>query len=178
MEYSNEIQKTLDKNGLVKTLCFTGHRTIPERDMEQLIKALDLLIEKAVEDGYRVFLSGGALGFDTVAAFRVLAAKEKFEGLRLMLVLPCRNQTEKWKSLKSIREYQILKDNADAVIYTGDFYDEGCMHRRNRFMVEKSSRVISYLTREKGGSAYTVNYAKRLGKESFNVADVMSGNII
>lgn len=168
-----ELKRIIGENGRVKTLCFTGHRTIPDREMAQLIKALDKLIEQSIEDGYRIFLAGGALGFDTVAAFRVLAAREKRRDVKLMLILPCRNQTEKWTDLKSIREYQILKDNADAVIYLQTFYDEGCMLKRNRYMVDKSTRCISYLTKNRGGSAYTVGYAARQGLECINVADHM-----
>lgn len=156
-----------------KTLCFTGHRTIPAADMEKLIKALDILIEKAYEDGFRAFISGGAFGFDTVAAFRVLAARDRHGDIKLVLALPCRNQTEKWTSQRSIREYQILKDNADEVFYVNDFYTDGCMLERNRYMVDRSSRCISYLTRTKGGSAYTVNYAARKGVECINSAEFL-----
>ncbi len=163
-------QYSFDKQ---KTLCFTGHRSIPSADMGKLVKALDSLIEKAYADGYRCFIAGGALGFDTVAAFRVLGARDKYGDIELVLALPCINQTEKWKSEKSLTEYETIKKAADRVIYVNEEYTDGCMLERNRFMVDRSSRCISYLTRTRGGSAYTSNYAKKNGVECFNCADVM-----
>ena len=171
MERSSETEREKVYGIRHKTVCFTGHRTIPQKDLERLVGELDRAISEAIDDGYSVFMAGGALGFDTVAAFRVLAAREKRDDIRLVLVLPCRNQTEKWTNLQSIREYQMLKDNANAVMYIQDFYDEGCMLKRNRFMVDKSSRLIGYVTRARGGSAYTANYAAKCGLEYINLAD-------
>lgn len=155
-----------------KTACFTGHRTIPASHMDKLIRDLDDTIEKYISEGYDCFMAGGAIGFDTVAAFRVLNARNSHPHVKLVLALPCRNQTERWKSLKSLREYQILKDNADAVIYIQTFYDSECMMKRNRFMVDSSSLCIGYVTKPSGGSASTMRYAQKN-----NVSFINLGNI-
>ena len=42
--------------------------------------------------------AGGALGFDTLAAQTVLEMKKEYPQLRLILVLPCENQTRGWHS--------------------------------------------------------------------------------
>lgn len=154
-----------------RTACFTGHRTIPSEIMEKLISELDDALEKYISDGYDCFIAGGAIGFDTVAAFRVLNAKENHPEIKLVLALPCRNQTERWTSLKNLKEYQILKDNADAVIYLQNFYDDQCMMKRNRFMVDMSSLCIGYVTKTCGGSAATMRYAKKKNIECLNLGD-------
>lgn len=173
MENSGEENRILKENGPSKTLCFTGHRVISKDDMDELARLLDEVIEKAIGDGFCVFLSGGALGFDTASAFRVLAAKAEFPDIKLILVLPCRNQSEKWKNQRDLLEYQMLKDNADDIIYTSEQYEKGCMHKRNRFMVDNSSRVISYLIKKRSGSAYTAKYAEKKGVECVSLADLM-----
>lgn len=50
-------------------------------------------------------------------------------------------------------------------------YTRGCMHKRNRHLVDNSSACISYLTENKGGTFYTVNYAKSKGVEVINIAE-------
>ena len=49
-------------------------------------------------------------------------------------------------------------------------YTQGCMHRRNRHLVDHSSVCICYLTGSSGGTAYTVNYARKQGLEIINIA--------
>lgn len=60
---------------------------------------------------------------------------------------------------------------ADKVVYTSQEYTRGCMHKRNRHLVDNSSACISYLTENKGGTFYTVNYAKSKGVEVINIAE-------
>ena len=76
----------------VNTCCFTGHRIIPSGEKETIRNLLETAIEKAIQDGYRFFGAGGALGFDTLAAQTVLTLKQQYPHIRLILVLPCINQ--------------------------------------------------------------------------------------
>ena len=112
----------------------------------------------------------GALGFDTIAAFAVLKLKERYPDIRLILVLPCFSQTRGW-SQEDIEIYDDIKQKADKVVYTSQEYTRGCMHKRNRHLVDNSSACISYLTENKGGTFYTVNYAKSKGVEVINIAE-------
>ena len=61
----------------VNTCCFTGHRIIPSGEKETIRNLLETAIEKAIQDGYRFFGAGGALGFDTLAAQTVLTLKQQ-----------------------------------------------------------------------------------------------------
>lgn len=50
-------------------------------------------------------------------------------------------------------------------------YFKGCMHKRNRHLVDNSGYCICYLTRTQGGTAYTVDYALERGLPVINIAD-------
>lgn len=67
-------------------------------------------------------------------------------------------------------EYERIKAQADKVVYMAQQYTPGCMHKRNRHLVDHSGVCVCYLTKESGGTAYTVNYAKRHGVEIINIA--------
>lgn len=141
-----------------RTCCFTGHRIIPEKDISHLQKRLEKTVIDLVEKGYRYFGAGGALGFDTMAAQTILKLKKQYPQLRLILVLPCREQTKNWKS-DDIAIYNYILEQADKVVYTAESYYNGCMQKRNRHLVDCSSVCIAYCTKSTGGTAYTVNYA-------------------
>lgn len=106
------------------------------------------------------FGAGGALGFDTLAAQCVLSLRKRYSHIKLILVLPCTTQTKGW-SKDDIAVYEEIKSQADKVVYTSHDYFRGCMFKRNRHLVNGSSVCIAYLTQEKGGTAYTVNYARQ-----------------
>ena len=78
--------------------CFTGHRTIPAKDFDLVRRGLEDEIDRLAEEGVEQFYAGGALGFDTLASLTVLMLKRRHQGIRLTLVLPCRDQAEKWES--------------------------------------------------------------------------------
>ena len=44
------------------------------------------------------------------------------------------------------------------------------MLKRNRHLVDNSSACVCYLTESKGGTAYTVDYARRSGIKIVNLA--------
>ena len=78
-----------------QTCCFTGHRVIPNSEIEQLTNRLSLEIINLIKRGYRYFGSGGALGFDMLAAEVVLSLKATYPHINLILVLPCRDQAKR-----------------------------------------------------------------------------------
>jgi len=152
-----------------KTCCFSGHRAIPEKERELLSQQLEEAIISTMEKGYRYFKTGGALGFDLLAADTVLRLKKRGHRIKLILVLPCKTQTKYWKD-DDKAEYERIKRQADRVIYTAKDYYQGCMHQRNRALVDGSSFCICYLTSQRGGTAYTVRYAKEQGVTVMNLA--------
>ncbi|MBR2476591.1 MAG: DUF1273 family protein [Clostridia bacterium] len=151
-----------------KTCCFSGHRNIPENKYDLICNSVEETIDKLVGEGYRYFGTGGALGFDTIAAKAVLKAKLKYPHIRLILVLPCVSQAKLW-SERDIQIYEDIKKRADKVVYTNIEYTNNCMQKRNRHLVDNSSVCVCYINKSSGGTYYTVNYAKRKGLRVINV---------
>ena len=155
-----------------QTCCFTGHRKIPLDQLESVTQRLRDAVIASIKYGYLYFGAGGALGFDTLAAQTVLDLKKDYPQIKLILVLPCKTQTRGWKQ-EDIEEYNRIMKAADKVVYTSQDYYNGCMHKRNRHLVDNSSLCICYLTERTGGTAYTID----LAKSCTNCADVtVEGN--
>ena len=152
-----------------KTCCFTGHRELPKAwGRWKLAVKLEKAIIEQIDNGIRFFGAGGALGFDTLAAQTVLKLKKKYPDIKLILVLPCLSQTRGWAT-KDVEEYERIKAEANKVVYTSQEYTQGCMHKRNRHLVDHSSVCICYLTKKDGGTAYTVKYAQDEKLEIINL---------
>lgn len=126
-------------------------------------------LEEAYQGGKRVFLSGAALGFDTLAAQEVLSLRRIHPEVKLILALPCRSQASRWAPADQAI-YQSLLGEADQVVYVSEDYFPGCMQKRNRFLVEHADLCFAYLTHCRGGTWYTVSYAYDLGRRIRNLA--------
>ena len=149
--------------------CFSGHRNLPQ-DCTELQANLEKAIVELIECGVVFFGSGGAVGFDLLAATAVLKLKEDYPHIRLVMVLPCppEQQSLKWNDEQKKRYYEIL-DQADKVRILSPQYTDKCMHDRNRHMVDNSAYLICYLREQRGGTFYTVNYAERQGLKIFRL---------
>lgn len=83
-----------------KTCCFTGHRHIPPKEVDGIRERLEAVIKMLYKRGVVYYGAGGALGFDTLAAEAVLRLRDNgFPNLRLILVLPCLDQTKGWNAV-------------------------------------------------------------------------------
>lgn len=154
----------------MKICCFTGHRTIATDARAALIVRLDQTLEELAAKGFTEFRTGGARGFDTLAALRVLYLREKHPHVRLSLLLPCRDQAKSWPAGEQML-WQDIIDRADSVRFLFDSYTEGCMHARNRALVDGSDLCIAYLTENRGGTLYTCSYALKNGVELLNLGE-------
>jgi len=154
------------------TCAFTGHRpqyfsfkfSENAEELLEIRRKIDEEIERAIQDDYSIFLSGGALGVDTWAALSVLEFREKhYPFIRLELVLPCLGQESRWNK-KAKETYAHLLDNADAVTRTARKpYFKGCMKMRNELLVRRSSRLIAVWNGRPSGTSQTVEMAERRG---------------
>jgi uncharacterized phage-like protein YoqJ len=153
-----------------KTVCFTGHRKIPPEKSKDISRRLTETLIQLIDDGYVFFGAGGALGFDTLAAQTILDLKSLYPQIKLILVFPCKNQSARWSD-EDKKLYEYIKVQADKVVYTSEMYSRGCMHKRNRHLVDHSSVCVCYLTEDTGGTAYTVKYAAAKGIRIVNVAE-------
>ena len=153
-----------------KTCCFTGHRDLSSTDRDFINQRLVPTLIQLIESGVIYYGSGGALGFDTLASLSVLNLKRCYPYIKLILVLPCRSQTRGWKA-EDIRVYEEIKSAADKIVYTAEEYTPGCMHKRNRHLVDHSSTCVTFLKNPSSGTKYTVDYARRSGLTVINIAE-------
>lgn len=143
-----------------QTCFFSGHRNLPGGRKREIIEAVaEDSIRNAYRRGVRRFLCGGALGFDTLAAQLVLYWKSRaWKDAQLHLILPHRGQELRWSPANQMK-YQEILEEADHVEFLQEDYTPGCMFRRNRAMVDRSSQGIFYYDgRQGGGAAWTYRY--------------------
>lgn len=156
-----------------RIVCFTGHRIIPQTVHARLKQRLREEILRQIGSGANIFRAGGALGFDTMAAQTVLELRESHPGIRLELILPCPEQSDRWKPLDAM-VYEEIRRQADTVRVVSPFYYAGVLQQRNRELVRGAAVCIAYLTdshTHTGGTAYTVAQALRAGADFVNLAD-------
>ena len=151
-----------------QTCCLTGHRKLPQDKIEQILIRLNQEVDNLISQGVTDFISGGAIGFDQIAASLIVAKKETGNNVRLLFALPCRSQDALW-STEQKRLYRGLLDEADEIIYVSEEYTNDCMKKRNQYMVGRSAYCICVLIFETGGTAQTVKYA---GKKNIKVINV------
>ena len=154
----------------IKTVCFTGHRDINKSLAPYIPSTLKSELKNLILMGATSFRAGGAVGFDTVAALCVIELKEIYPHITLDLILPCRDQTNGWDE-QNIRAYNYILSQSDSIRYITDTYHAGCMHERNRALVDGSDVCVAYLERSVGGSAYTYTYALKNNLEVINIYD-------
>lgn len=158
----------MDKGLNNYTCCFTGHRKIPKEEYLEIKNLLKKEIINLISRNVKYFGSGGALGFDTLAALTVLDLKAQYPFIKLILVLPCPEQAKLWNQ-KDIETYEHIKSQADKIVYTSDKYSPNCMFIRNRHLVDNSKYCICYLSDIHSGTGYTVNYAFQKNKKIINL---------
>lgn len=152
--------------------CFTGHRHIDKNKTAALSVALDRCIAALFEEGFTEFRTGGARGFDTLAALRVLNFKKQHPACRLSLILPCPEQAEGWSQGERALWERILTE-ADEHRFVETAYSSHCMHLRNRTLVEGSDCCVAYLTENRGGTLYTCSYALKNGLRFINLSEML-----
>ena len=140
-------------------------------EQERIAQRLEETVTSLIGAGIRYFGAGGARGFDTLAAQTILKLQREYPHIKLILVLPCLSQTRGWRD-EDIKVYETIKAAANKITYISEEYTQGCMHKRNRHLVDHSSVCVCYLTQSNGGTAYTVNYAKKQGLKVINLADM------
>lgn len=153
----------LQKHG--KICALTGHRAL-KKDFNE--KKLKLLFVNLIEKGYKVFLCGMAVGFDTACCKVLSQLKLKYD-IKIVACVPFIGQ-ERSFSYEQKEEYYFLLDECDEKVIVSEYSVKSAYLERNRVMVDNCDLLVSYLYENKGGTFYTVNYAKKLNKEIINFA--------
>ena len=155
----------------IRTVGFTGHRDLSPEQTEQTANKLRETIDSLIALGATDFYAGGALGFDTLAARAVLARKNSGANIKLHLLLPFPGQEKSW-SQANRTAYRSIMDMADSKEFFHEKYVPGVYHLRDRAIVENSEIIVAFLSKESGGTAYTVSLAQKLGRNIINLAEI------
>ena len=147
-----------------RTVSFTGHRTYcGEADA-----ALAETLRQLYAEGYRVFISGMAVGFDLAAAEAVLALREAYPEVRLVCAVPFEGQERRVPAAEKVR-YGRVRERADASVVVCGGYRPDCYARRNDYLADRASVLVAWYDGSAGGTRYTVRRALRTGREVRNL---------
>lgn len=145
--------------------CFTGHR--PEkldRGEREITAALRHEIALAVQDGITVFISGMARGVDIWAAREVLRLRDLGANIKLVCAVAFEGMESSWEREWQLTYHDIL-GRSDLNVLICQEPSRGSYLKRDRWMVDHSSRVIAVYNGSPGGTKYTVGYAEKNGVE-------------
>ena len=155
----------------MKNVCFTGHREIKD---EEIRDKLHDTLETLINDGSDMFFTGGAAGFDTLAAEKILSLKAEYPWITLILILPCspEEQTRSFPDGTKNTYYDILF-SADKIIYISDKYYDGCMKERNQRLIDNAEICVCCYDKRRtaSGTGQTVRMAEKKGITVINLYD-------
>lgn len=135
-----------------------------------LTQHLDSTLETLYGEGCRRFYAGGAMGFDTLAASRVLILRKRYPDVRLYLLLPCRHQARGWPP-QEVARYEDVLSRSDGFRYVFEEYSPTAMTARNHALVEAAEVCVAYVRRTASGSGQTVRAAEEKGIPVLNLAN-------
>lgn len=103
-----------------KTCCVTGHRDLPQNEINKIKAALEHEIDAAVTDGFTCFMSGFADGVDQYFAELVLERKQTNPALELIAVIPYRKRLDSLnKKTRNVRYYVKEKEPEPGAVRKG-----------------------------------------------------------
>ena len=164
-----------------QVVAFTGHRK--ERILQRcgnnplvLTRIKEAVVRQVTElyrQGYTVYYTGMANGFDMVAAEAVLQVREEYGDIMLVAAVPFRKQPL-WFDAEDQLLYARLLERMDRVVMVSENYHKGCYLRRDEYMVRKADVIVAYWDLvPKGGTFYTVSKALESGKPVINLYERM-----
>ena len=143
-----------------RACAITGHRILEKNfDGEKTKKEIRRLIE---EENVSVFYCGMALGFDMYVCEYLQKIRSEYPQIKVIACIPCPEQADKFPYSEK-RRYERLVSDCDEKKVLSSHYTNGCMFKRNRYMVDNAAFLLAHCIKETGGSAYTVSYAREKG---------------
>lgn len=139
-----------------KCCTFAGHSNAPDSVKPELLKTISDLIEK---ENVTTFYVGSHGNFDGMSAGAVREIKRQYrdKNIKLVLVVPKMNSTitNQRDYYESMYDELIIPAESDAAHY------KAMITVRNRWMVDNSDFIITYIRREHGGAFTTYKYTQK-----------------
>jgi hypothetical protein len=140
--------------------CFCGHRRI----YENIDSRLQLEIEKTINDGIKIFYSGGMGDFDTKCENIVRRFQQVDKSISLTLVAPYMmrkfNTEKEW--------YNMRYDNI-LIPDLGEVHYKQAITKRNFWLADHSDIIIAYVNKDYGGAVRMYHYAV---KRQYNIVNL------
>ena len=152
------------------TCCFTGHRNLPMEKEEEIWQRVYTRLQPLLDEGVRYFGVGGALGFDTLVAEKLLALRASRPQMRIILMQPFQGYQSRWTPAQQARAAAV-EARVDKVVVCCQTPSREAFLARDRHLVDGSAYCIGYCTRTTGGTAYTLRYAEKQGLRIWNLAE-------
>ena len=153
-----------------RTVCFSGHR--PEKlpdfglDSSQIVRVVKSLLYKeiieCIDNGYNTFITGLARGVDLWAGEIVLELQGSGRNIKLIAAVPYRGFGKNYIGRDKFTLGNILL-KADKKIYLQEKFTQGCLQSRNRYMVDRSGKLLAIVVDYKSGTGQTIRYAQKQG---------------
>ena len=158
----------------MKKVCCFGHREI-FRDIESADDIYNLKnnvsrsIECLIDDyGYNIFMTGGRGEFDNLFAEEVRKLKVKYPHIKLVLVEPYfSDKLNKYKAY-----YETMYDSIIVPDELANVHYKKAIESRNKWLVDNSDMVISYVNRWSGGAYKAIKYAMSLKRFVMNLGNI------
>lgn len=171
------------KQERISHICsFTGHRpnklygyNLYNEDYLKLARLMkDSIIDLIENKKVDTFISGGALGIDTIAFLIIHKLKKEYPNIKNILAIPFKNQDANWFKQEDKNRYKKMKELADEVIYVDtleeykiknykeNIYYPAKMQKRNEYMIDNSQYVIAVWDGKRNGGTWNcVKYANK-----------------
>ena len=142
--------------------CFFGHKDIPSGLTERLFPVLTRLIAEGVDS----FLVGNQGGFDSAVLHTLRLLKEKHPHIAYNVVLAYMpGAKEEWSAYEPMET--LYPEGLEAV------HPRYAISWRNKWMIQESDVVVTYITHSWGGAAQFAELAERKHKRVINIASMM-----
>ena len=151
------------------TAAFTGHRWYDSSRKQSMKSSIEANVREVYINGITNFMSGMAIGFDLLAAGVVLSLKREYPDITLTAVVPFKEQESRFNADDKCI-YNKYLSQADKIVIISDDYYARCYLDRDKYIVDHSSMLIAcYDGRKKGGTFWTINYARRTGRKVIDI---------
>lgn len=139
-----------------KNCCFIGYRNIPIDALDDVRRELEQEIDKALEDGYRVFITPFAEGCDRLFMRLVNERRLQYPDIFLEGIIPTPDHAREY--LRS--DWELLA-KCDGIKVLCEKCQQDYALNITRYQMEQCARAIGiYSTEADNASLYAIDYAR------------------